>query len=72
MDAARVRELTGMVHVAGVLDAGDILGGVEPIDGPAGNRGERPGALGRLVERRGKRLALPALLVGVRHRFHIT
>ncbi len=51
MDAAGVGKLPGIIEVARVGHAFDILGGVEPLDGAARYRGERGGALGRLLQR---------------------
>jgi hypothetical protein len=62
MDAARVGELAGVVEVARVVDARDVLRRVEPLDWPARHRGERAGALGRLLQRGPAGLTLPARL----------
>ena len=48
----------------------EVLGGVQALDRPAGDRREGCGALGRLLERRLERVVLPALLPGFRNRFH--
>ena len=50
---------------------GQIVAGVEALDRAAGNRGELRATLGRFLQRRRERLALPALLRGLgRRTFH--
>src|SRR4029077_5529432 len=70
VDAARVGKLARVVAVARVVDAFDVLGGVEPLDRPAGNcrDGRRP--LGRLLQRRLRGGALPPLLAACGDGFH--
>ena len=49
VNAARVGKLARVADVAAVVDALQILGGVEALDGPAGDRRERLRPLGRLL-----------------------
>src|SRR2546428_9684141 len=65
VDAARVRELARVAQVARVVQAGDALGRVERLDGPAGDRGERDAAL--LRPRRRLLHRLQDLLHSLRH-----
>src|SRR5207248_4983266 len=44
---------------------------IEPVDRASGNRRERLRALGRFLQRRIERLALPPLFGGFSYRFHI-
>ena len=68
MDAARVGKLA---RRAGIARLGQIVAGVEAIDRPAGNGRELRATLGRFLQRRRERLALPALLRGLgRRTFH--
>src|SRR5207244_6762493 len=40
IDAARVGQIAWIADVAGVVDGGEVIGRVQPLDRPAGNRGE--------------------------------
>ena len=70
MDAAGVGEHAGIVDVAVVVDPLDVLSRIEPLDRPAGDRGEARGALGRLLQRRLERLVLPPRLAAFGNGFH--
>src|ERR1700685_643226 len=61
MNAARVRERAGMIDVTRVINIVEVLGRVETINRPAGDRREARGALGRFRERRLECLARPSL-----------
>ena len=71
VNAADVGKLT---RVVGVVEAFEIVGGIEALDQAAGNGRERTLALGRLAQGRLDHFAFPALLLGacrVGHAFHI-
>src|SRR5207253_1833301 len=72
MDAAREGKLARVVDVARVVDPVEIVGRIEPVDRASRNGRERLRALGRFLQRRFERFALPPLLVGFGSRFHTT
>ena len=60
MNAAHVGKLARVGDLALVVDAGGVVGGVEPLDGASGNGREGPLPLGRLAEGRLEHVPLPA------------